>query len=101
VPYYLWLRARDRAARYDREFDIEVSDIVVPEACPLLGIPIARGDGKQRDSSPSLDRIDSTRGYTPDNIWVISYKANRMKTNATFAELATMVNNARQLGLLP
>jgi hypothetical protein len=30
-----------------------------------------------------------------------SLKANRMKSDATFAELATMVESAKLLGLLP
>ena len=37
--------------------------------------------------SPSLDRIDSTKGYVPGNVWVISNKANRMKSNAAAEEL--------------
>jgi hypothetical protein len=104
APYYLWLRARERAAKLGREFTIEVADIKIPEACPLLGIPLKPGigaNGAQSGSSPSLDRIDSSRGYTPDNVWTISLKANRMKSDATFAELATMVENAKLLGLLP
>ena len=104
VPYYLWLRAKERAAKFGREFTIQVADIQIPDTCPLLGIVIQTGTGAkgaQSGSSPSLDRIDSSRGYTPDNIWTISLKANRMKSDATFAELATMVESAKLLGLLP
>ena len=103
APYYLWLRAKERAAKLGREFTIEVADIKIPDTCPLLGIAIQAGTGvkgAQGSCSPSLDRIDSGRGYTPDNVWTISLKANRMKSDATFAELATMVNNAKLLGLL-
>lgn len=38
-------------------------------------------------NSPSLDRIDNTKGYTPDNIWVISQRANAMKSAASDEEL--------------
>ena len=103
APYYLWLRAKERAARLGREFTIEVADIKIPDTCPLLGVAIQAGTGAkgaQGGCSPSLDRIDSGRGYTPDNVWTISLKANRMKSDATFAELATMVENAKLLGLL-
>jgi hypothetical protein len=41
----------------------------------------------QSRTSPSLDRIDSTLGYTKGNIQVISWLANTMKTNASIEEL--------------
>jgi len=37
--------------------------------------------------APSLDRIDSRKGYTKDNIQVISNKANILKNDATLSEL--------------
>jgi hypothetical protein len=39
-----------------------------------------------------VDRIDPNRGYIADNIWVISWKANRMKSNATLEELKLLGN---------
>jgi hypothetical protein len=44
-----------------------------------------------RETSPSIDRIDSTKGYTPDNIQIISWKANRVKGYATLQELEMLV----------
>lgn len=79
--------ARQRAKALDVACTIEVADVVVPEVCPVLGISLVRGDGKQQASSPSLDRIDSTKGYVPGNVQVLSYKANAMKSDATPEEL--------------
>ena len=81
--------ARKRARANGAEFSITVDDVVVPEFCPLLGIKLAPGDGVAGPCSPSLDRIDSDKGYIPGNVWVLSHKANRMKQNATVAELVT------------
>lgn len=38
------------------------------------------------DNSPSLDRIDNEKGYTNDNIRIISWKANRLKGTAIYTE---------------
>ena len=85
--------ARNRAKRNGLECTITVDDIVIPELCPALGIKLeARiGAGRQNrgdiGGSPSLDRIDNSKGYTPGNVAVISLRANMIKTNATAAEL--------------
>ncbi|MCA3173546.1 MAG: hypothetical protein ING25_10930 [Burkholderiales bacterium] len=79
--------ARKRARERNQEFNIELTDVVVPATCPLLGIPLAPGVGKIQPGSPSLDRIDSSKGYVKGNVWVISHKANIMKSDASMAEL--------------
>jgi hypothetical protein len=60
-------------------------------ACPVLGIPLIVGRGHARDTSPSLDRIDPTKGYVPGNVAVISHKANTMKSNATIDEIRALL----------
>jgi hypothetical protein len=46
-------------------------------------------------NSPSLDRKNSLLGYTKENTWVISYKANAAKSNCTLNELELLVKNLR------
>lgn len=53
--------------------------------CPILKIPFSVGG--DLTNSPSLDRIDSNKEYSPDNIQVISYLANNMKNAATDVQL--------------
>jgi hypothetical protein len=91
----LWMMARIRARKADIPFDIEPEDIHIPEVCPVLGFQLVVG-GDSR-TCPSLDRIKPELGYVKGNIQVISYKANVMKSNATFEELrkfAEWVTNA-------
>ena len=38
-------------------------------------------------------RIDNTKGYIKGNVWVISKKANLMKSSATLEELQTFCKN--------
>lgn len=87
----MWRRAKNRATENGIDFDIEVSDIVIPNICPILGIPLKENKGKSgayRDS-PSLDKIDPTKGYVKGNVQVVSQLANGMKHNATTEELIT------------
>jgi len=85
---YMVDRSKSRAKKKGFEHSITINDIQIPDICPLLGIPLFPGtNGRVVPNSPTLDRIDSSRGYTPDNVWVISYKANTIKSNATPEEL--------------
>jgi hypothetical protein len=75
--------AENRARKLGVPFDLTEADITIPETCPILGeclVPLTR-------YAPSLDRIDNRKGYTRDNIQIISRKANAMKNDATNEEL--------------
>ena len=93
----MWHGARNRARERGIAFDLKVTDIVIPATCPLLGIPIVCGkDGMPLETSPSLDRIDNSKGYTLDNVWVISRKANTIKSTATYQELETIAKKLKE-----
>lgn len=84
--------ARRRARNAGIEFDLTLDDFVIPPKCPALGIPLKssmgrRVSGIRIDSSPSMDRIDPKRGYIRDNCIVVSYRANRIKTDASLEEI--------------
>jgi len=82
-----------RAKRNGLEFDLTFDDVTIPNKCPVLGIDIHPNINKRmQDNSPSIDRIDSTKGYTKDNIVVVSWRANRIKSNATIIELQQISN---------
>jgi len=85
----LLTQSRIRAKRRGLDHTISIEDIRIPSICPVLGIQLNQGGNT--DSSPSLDRIDSSKGYTPDNVWVISTRANRIKNDATPDELIQLV----------
>lgn len=84
--YSLLNNARGRAVDKGLDFSITLDDFEVPLVCPVLGIPIAHGH-TSRDSWPTLDRKDNLKGYVPGNVFVISYRANRIKNDATISEL--------------
>lgn len=75
--------AKQRANKKGLEFEITPGDIFIPEFCPILKKPLI----KHTRYAPSIDRIDSSKGYTKNNIWVISRRANLMKNDATIEDL--------------
>ncbi len=75
----------------------DLYDLTIPITCPVLDIPLREEKGRQSDNSISIDRIDSSKGYTPDNIVVVSWKANRLKSNATLDEMKKLVEFYEQL----
>jgi hypothetical protein len=91
--------AKERARLYGTEFRITLADITMPTHCPVLGLKLEHGSGKGGaiSASPSLDRIDSSMGYVPGNVRVISKRANTLKNNATVAELALVLRDAKIL----
>lgn len=91
VEYRLLHSAKERAKEKGLPFDLVIEDIVVPEVCPLLGVTLVRSKVKgPRAESPSLDRIEPSKGYVKGNVWVVSYRANAIKQDATPEELERM-----------
>src|SRR5271157_1300982 len=84
--YRLWCWAHIRAIDNSLPFSIVVEDIIVPEFCPCCNVGLEVGKGRLQDSSPTLDRLQLSNGYTKDNVWVICYKCNRMKSNSSSPE---------------
>lgn len=78
---------RERARKKGLEFDLTLEDVSEYSVCPVFGFELVRGDGKPQFNSPSVDRIDSSKGYTKDNVQILSQLANAMKQNATPEQL--------------
>lgn len=89
-------RLRHRAKVDGIEFNIDWTDILRPEFCPVLGIPLIAGigEGKAMDiaNSPSVDRIDNSKGYVKGNVCVISVRANLLKKDATLDEIRSILH---------
>lgn len=79
--------AKQTARRKGLPFDLTVNDITMPEFCPAIGVRLVKGVGIRTDSSPSIDKIVPALGYVRGNVVVVSWKANRIKNDATIAEL--------------
>jgi hypothetical protein len=91
LPIHLWMDAKKRARLRNLEFSISVNDIVIPAACPVFGTSLTAGTNTRKDDSPTLDRIDNKIGYVPDNIAIISWRANRLKSDGSIADFERLV----------
>lgn len=79
--------AKKRAKRKNIEFNIKDKEMQLTKICPVLGLELKCGDGICSSNSPTIDRKDNSRGYTLDNVQIISFKANSIKGNATSDEI--------------
>jgi hypothetical protein len=87
IPSVLLKSCKDRALKKGLEFNLTLEDIVIPDMCPILLQPIVQGNKDNYKFSPSVDRIDNTKGYIKGNVQIISMKANTIKNSATIEEL--------------
>jgi hypothetical protein len=85
ISLYQWRHIKDSATSRNIEFLITIEDawdlfIKQDKKCKLSGLPITlREKSKDYNASASLDRIDSSKGYTKENIQWIHKKINTMK----------------------
>ncbi len=86
--------AKTSASRKGIEINIDEYDIMIPEICPVLKIPIDV-DAKRSYNSPSIDRIDPNKGYLKGNIQIISWRANLIKNNMTLEECELLLDHLR------
>lgn len=93
----VWCSAKRGARARGIGFKLKKEDVQIPKRCPVLGIPLEMGVKKFHAGSPTLDRINSKRGYVKGNVWVISHRANMIKSNATLAELKLLVKALEEL----
>lgn len=89
--------AKQRAKKSGIVFDLVEGDIRIPSKCPVLGIPLQTSDGRASHNSPSLDRIDPGKGYTIDNVIVVSHRANTLKRDASIDELRRLARFYKEI----
>lgn len=84
----IFTNAKARAKKTGLEFTITMADITpLPDICPVLGIPLRKGNGSSDGNAYSLDRVDNSLGYIPGNVIVMSRRANVLKRDATAEEI--------------
>jgi hypothetical protein len=90
-------RARMRAKSAGIAFNLTSGYVasIAPDLCPVFNLPLNYPDGSLRKDayrgplllSPSIDRTDPQGGYVVGNVSVICHKANRIKGDASLADI--------------
>lgn len=89
---YLIQNAKARAKKKNWEFNLTPEDFEIPLKCPVLGITLELTWGEGiKDNKPSLDRIDCKKGYTKENVRVLSWRANNLLSDGSLEEFTKIV----------
>jgi hypothetical protein len=86
--------ARKSAKKRRLEFNLQEADLLpLPVYCPILGLRLVyetRLGWDPRDAAryslASLDRKDNSRGYVKGNVFIVSWRANQLKSDGTADE---------------
>ena len=98
-------KARARQKGWDFDIDLDYLELIATDFCPVDG---ARFDwDREREGvkdgqsacyvTPSLDRIDSTKGYVKGNLRIIGFKWNAWKSNMQLNDLMFLVEYVRSV----
>jgi hypothetical protein len=78
-----FIRKKANSKRTGYSWTIDFGDLEWPLHCPILGLELDYFAESAQENSPSFDRIDSNLGYDKGNVQIISWRANRIKSNGT------------------
>jgi hypothetical protein len=88
----LFKSAERRSSQYN-EFDITadwIEDRLLKGVCEITGIPFDFNTHPKYDKNPfapSIDRMDSTKGYTMNNVRIVLWQVNLMRGEMTDEEV--------------
>lgn len=104
-PKHYWLNKMLVNKKIPHQERLEIlEEIEIPDRCPVFDIElnyngnsVGPGWKGRQECSPSIDRIDSSKGYVKDNIQIISWRANRIKNDSTPEELRKLADYMESL----
>jgi hypothetical protein len=90
-----------RSKKKNLEFNLtkKYLESIYPEnnTCPLLNIPLDWDSDPKHPTTPSIDRIDSSKGYIKGNVQWVSWRANTLKGDGTPDELLMIAQNYKKI----
>ena len=94
---YLFDQTKAYAKKNKIEFNILLTDVVIPEICPLIGQQITKnvGDGKIL-TNPCIFRINESIGYIKGNILVTCILANHYRSLGSVQQAQLFIDNIKK-----
>ena len=93
-------RCKQRAKKYGYEFDLD-KDLIINKlkkgVCEATNIPLVISNLDYNPYAPSIDRINSNKGYTNDNIQVTSMIYNFCKNKFTSEQVNDFINKLKNI----
>lgn len=86
IQRHKFFRKKANAIRVGYDWSVSFGELSWPTHCPILGLELDYYAESRKESSPSFDRLDNTRGYEKGNVIVLSWRANRIKNDGTAEE---------------
>ena len=75
-------------------FTIEFYQIEQPTHCPVFDIELNyqwSGLNCRDPAKATIDKLDPSKGYVPGNVFVISWRANKLKSDMSLQELEKLL----------
>ena len=84
--------AKKRGLVWELDIDATIAKILRQGHCKLSGVKFVykQGGGKKNIFSPSIDRIDSRKGYVPGNVMFVCWGVNVMKHEMSLYQFKKM-----------
>ena len=97
------IRSKEKNIFFDIDTEYLKSIFPKDNMCPVLNIPFQMGylneNKKNRDQSPSLDRIIPEKGYIKGNLVFVCDVVNRVKSNSSMEILEKVLNFYKKIEL--
>jgi acetyl-CoA carboxylase beta subunit len=97
------IRSKEKNIFFDIDTEYLKSIFPKDNMCPVLNIPFQMGylneNKKNRDQSPSLDRIVPEKGYVKGNLVFVCDLVNRVKSNSSMEILEKVLNFYKKIEL--
>ena len=93
AKWSFWNKKRLNCTNNNIEFSLPFEEDMYPDVCPVFGTRLIYGDPSvSRHNRPSFDKVVPAKGYTRENVCIISFKANFLKNNASLDDIKRILS---------